>query len=415
MKRWMAATILLLMILEGGMWAQDAQWRGPDRNGIYPDTGLLKQWPEGGPELLFTAEGLGKGHGSAVAAAGRIYVCGLVDTLEYLSALDEHGTLLWQMAYGRSWDQSFPDARCTPLVSKGRVFVLSGRDMLACLDAESGETLWRADLHETYRSHWDMFGVSESLLLVDGKIIVTPGGEQTTIIALDEATGEPVWKSESLGAQRSNMSPLLISHAGREYIIASTRTHVLSVDPSTGDIYWKYHYNVLTEEGENSTIISNTPTYADSCLWLTSGWDKESVMLEMAPDGLSVKEKFRDRTFDNQNHGVVLLDGYVYGSNFTDRNMGKWVCMNFATGEIVWIGEFHNKGPIIAADGMLYIYEEKRGHLGLVHATPEAFEVISSFRVTAGAGPHWARPSIYDGRLMVRHGQTLSVYQIKQE
>jgi outer membrane protein assembly factor BamB len=300
-------------------------------------------------------------------------------------------------------------------VSEGRVFVLSGRDMLACLDAESGEALWSVDLHGTYGSHWDMFGVSESVLLVDGKIIVTPGGEQTTIMALDEATGEPVWKSETLGAQRSNMSPMLIRHAGEAYIIASTRTHVISVDPATGEIYWKYHYNELSEKGDNSTIISNTPTYADSCLWLTSGWDKESVMLEIAPDGRSVTEKFKDRTFDNQNHGVVLLDGYVYGSNFTDRNMGKWVCMNFATGEIIWIGEFHNKGPVIAADGMLYIYEEKRGHLGLVKATPEAFEVISSFRVTAGTGPHWARPSIYDGRLMVRHGQTLSVYQIKKE
>jgi outer membrane protein assembly factor BamB len=135
-------------------------------------------------------------------------------------------------------------------------------------------------------------------------------------------------------------------------------------------------------------------------------------MLEIAPDGRSVSEKFVDQTFDNQNHGVVVVDGFVYGSNFTGRNSGKWVCMNWDTGEIVWIGDFHNKGPIIYADGMLYCYEEKRGNMALVKADPKEFKVVSSFRVTEGAGPHWARPSIYNGMLLVRHGESLVSYKI---
>jgi outer membrane protein assembly factor BamB len=234
------------------------------------------------------------------------------------------------------------------------------------------------------------------------------------VIALDKITGEEVWKSESLGAQRSNLAPILINHCGAEYIITATRTHMISVDPESGEILWTYHYNILDEEEQNSTILANTPTYGDSCLWITNGWDKESVMLEIAPDGKSVSEKFIDHTFDNQNHGVVLLDGFLYGSNFTERNAGKWVCMNWDTGEIVWIENWFNKGPIISAGGMLYCYEERRGNMALVKADPDEFEVISSFRVTEGKGPHWARPAIFKGMLLVRHGEVLIAYSISK-
>jgi outer membrane protein assembly factor BamB len=210
------------------------------------------------------------------------------------------------------------------------------------------------------------------------------------------------------------MSPQLIEHCGKEYVIAATQTHMISIDPESGDIQWDYHYNVLDEKQQNSTILANTPTYQDSCLWISNGWEMKSVMLEIAPDGKSVSEKFFDRTFDNQNHGMVLVDGYIYGSNFTDHNNGKWVCMNWDAGEIVWIGDFFNKGPIIYADGMLYCIEEKRGNMALVKATPKAFELVSSFRITEGKGPYWARPTIFNRILLVRHGDVIVGYDIRK-
>ncbi len=405
---------VVLCALQTG-WSQDAQWRGPGRNGIFPDTLLLKEWPEEGPEVLFVTEGIGRGYSSAVATGEMIYVTGTVDSTEYLTAMDLEGNILWKRPYGKSWEQSFPDARCTPAVKDGRVFVLTGLDNLVCFEAETGDEIWSVDLHAQYHSQWDMFGVSESPLLVDGKVILSPGGDSTMVIALDEGTGELVWQSESLNARRSNMSPVLIRHCGREYIITSTQTHVITVDPDNGELLWKYHYNILNENQENTTILANSPTYQDSCLWITGGWDVESVMLEIAPDGRSVTEKFTDRTFDNQNHGVVLLDGYLYGSNFTGRNAGKWVCMNWSTGEIVWIADFHNKGPIISAEGMLYCYEEKRGNMALVKADPDAFQLVSSFRVKEGKGPHWARPAIYHRMLLVRHGDVLAAYDLTEK
>jgi len=375
---------------------------------------LLKEWPDEGPEIVFVSGGIGRGYSSAVASGELIYVTGTIDSTEYLTALDRKGNQVWQKPYGPSWNQSVPEARCTPAVEGNRVYVLSGLDQMACFNAVSGEEIWNVNIHDEYESNWDMFGVSESLLLVDDKVIATPAGEMTTVIALDKTSGDLVWKSESLGAQRSNMSPALIEHCGKSYIITSTRTHVIGVDPVQGEILWTYHYNILDDEGENTTILANTPVYSDSCLWISDGWDRESVMLEIAPDGRSIREKFLDRTFDNQNHGVVLVDGFLYGSNFTDRNSGKWVCMNWHTGEIIWLGEFHNKGPIIYADGMLYVCEEKRGHLALVKASPDSFDIISSFKVSEGSGPYWARPTIYNGTLLVRHGDKLIGYMIRE-
>jgi outer membrane protein assembly factor BamB len=380
--------VIILLSIGLQLRAQEVQWRGPNRDGIYQDTQLLKEWSEEGPEVLFLTKGIGRGFSSAVATSKMIYVTGIKDSYEYLTAMDLEGHIVWQKSIGPCWDQSFPETRSTPTVEDDRVYVLSGKDLMVCFHAETGELIWSVDIHEEYDSRWDMFGVSESVLLVGDKVITTPAGESTMAIALDKMTGELVWKSKPIGANRSNMSPILIEHCGKEYVIASSQTHMIGVDPQNGKILWDYQYNFLNEAHENTTILANTPIYKDSCLWISNGWDVPSVMLEIAPDGRSVSEKYRDRTFDNQNMGVVLVDGYLYGSNFTGRNDGKWVCMNWDTGEIKWIADFHTKGPIIYADGMLYCYEEKQGNMALVKADPETFELISSFRITEGAGPY---------------------------
>ena len=196
-------------------------------------------------------------------------------------------------------------------------------------------------------------------------------------------------------------------------MIAASQTHVLSVDLETGEILWTYHYNYLSEKEENVTILANSPVYREPHLWISNGWDTKSVMLEVAEDGRSVQEIIADHTFDNQNHGVVLLDTLLFGSNFTGRNSGKWVCMNWNSGEILWLEEFHNKGPIISAEGMLYCLEEKRGNMALAVASGKEFEIVSSFRILEGRGAFWARPAIYHGMLLVRHGDALIAYNIK--
>jgi outer membrane protein assembly factor BamB len=405
--------ILLLIFLDSS--GQQAQWRGPDRNGVFPDTGLIQSWPEEGPELLYMTEGIGRAYSSAVATAEAVFVTGLIDSLDVLSCLSHDGEILWQKPFGAAWDQSLPDSRCTPLVDEDRVYVLSGKDNLVCFKINDGTVIWEADIHETYGSVWDMFGVSESLLLVDDKIIITPCGEKTTVIALDKMTGEPVWLSAPLGTERGNGSPVLFENdtMGLRFIVAMNRTHVIGVDPQNGEILWTYHYHHISEKGENVTILANSPLFHSDEIFISNGWDVPSVMLEVAPDGRSVTEKFSSVTLDNQNHGLVHIGDFVYGSNFLTRNFGKWVCMRWETGEIMWVTEWENKGPVIAADGMLYLLDEKKGNMALVKPHENEMEIVSTFQIKGGRGPFWARPAIFDGKLYVRHGEVLLVYNLK--
>jgi outer membrane protein assembly factor BamB len=393
--------------------AQEAQWRGANRDGKFEGTDLLKEWPEQGPKKLFVVEGLGKGHSSAIASKDRIYTTGIKDSSEYLSCMDMTGKLLWQKSYGKCWQKSYPDARCTPTLDQGRIYVITAMDNLVCFDALNGDIIWQVDVHAEYATEWDMFGVSESVVVHGEHLLITTGGKETTVIALNKNDGTLVWKSKPLNTMKGNMAPVLIQHCGGEYLITATKTHLISVDANSGEIMWTYHYNHLNN-GDNATILANTPLYKDSCLWVSNGWNEPSVMLRIANDGKSVTEVFRDHTFDNQNHGNILHDGYVYGSNFTGRNSGKWLCMNWKTGEILWIEDFHTKGPIMFADGMLYILDEKRGNIGLVEPSPKEFKLISSFRITDGKGPFWARPVVFNNMLLVRHGEALIAYDIKK-
>lgn len=413
----MRFTVLIaLLLFSSEILCQDAQWRGPERNGVFPDTNLLDSWPEEGPELLYVTDGLGRSFSSAVATKEAVFVTGLIDTLDVLSCLDHSGTILWQKPYGEGWDQSFPETRCTPLVDDNRVYVLSGKDNLVCFNTTTGDVVWEVNIHETYSSVWDMFGVSESPLMVDNKIIVTPGGNETAVIALDKHSGELIWKSEPLGVERSNGSPVLFRNdtMGLKLIVAMNRTHVLGVNPENGDILWTHHYNILSGEGDNTTILANSPLFHNDDILISNGWDVPSVMLEVASDGKSVREKYLDNTLDNQNHGLVRIGDFIYGSNFLTRNFGKWVCMRWETGEIMWVEEWENKGPAIAVDGRLILQDEKRGNIALVQADENAFEVVSSFLITEGKGPYWARPAVFDGRLYVRHGEALIVYNLKK-
>jgi len=405
----------LILFIAVSVFAQDAQWRGPDRNGVFPGSGLLKQWPADGPEKLFSVSGLGKSYSSAVATPNSIFVTGVVENTEILSCIDHQGNLRWQKPFGDAWDQSFPDSRCTPLVDGDRVYVLSGKDNLVCFNSENGEVVWQNNMHETYASVWDMFGVSESLLMIENKLIVTPCGEQTTVVALDKYNGEEIWSSLPLGVERSNGSPVLFSNdtMGLEFIIAMNRTHAMGVDPDNGEILWTYHYNHLNEKGENMTILANSPLFHEDDILFSNGWDEPTIMLEVAPDGKSVKEKYIDNTLDNQNHGLVRIGDFVYGSNFLTRQFGKWVCMRWSNGEIMWVEEWETKGPIIAADGMFYLQDERKGNIALAKADENGFDVVSTFKIPEGAGPYWSRPAIFGGRLYLRHGDVLMVYNLK--
>jgi outer membrane protein assembly factor BamB len=422
-----------------------AQWRGPQRNGIYPDTELLKTWPETGPELLFSTSDIGKGYSTAVMDNGVLYVTGMKDTLDYLTAIDEDGNIKWQVPYGLSWEDSFPDARCTPTVEGDRIYVISGMGEVACFST-SGKQIWKSDVDSDFEANLHIWGVSESPLLIGDMIICTPVGNKASMVALNKFDGSLIWAAQPVQGQRSYASAVPYEYKDISLILAMSTTDLFAVNPENGNVEWSFGLaQIMPEEDEGEDeegeleedeeeedeegeleeedeedeeeeevegwIITNTPVYYKDEIFVTNGYDLPAVMLKLAEDGKSCSVKFIDHTFDNHHHGVVLVDGYLYGSNWYNNSRGRWVCMKWSTGEIKYVEEWNSKGNILAAEGLLYVYEEK-GNVGLVKPDNKGFDVISSFRVREGKGQHWAHPSIYDKKLLVRHGEVVMVYDI---
>jgi len=192
-------SILFLLLFEFSLIAQPVQWRGNHRDGKFSDTGLMKKWPDNGPELVLQIEGIGKGYSSVVATEKYIFATGMTDTLDYISCFSSDGKLQWKAPYGRSWKQSFPDTRSTPTIEDDRIYIISGVGELVCLNVADGAIRWKVNVDKDYQSEWHIWGVSESPLIVDDKVICSPGGSLTSIIALDKLSGKLIWKSKCVG------------------------------------------------------------------------------------------------------------------------------------------------------------------------------------------------------------------------
>ncbi|WP_346857207.1 PQQ-binding-like beta-propeller repeat protein [uncultured Draconibacterium sp.] len=403
---------ILLILFSLALTAQVTQWRGPNRDGHFPETNLLKAWPENGPELLLEVEKIGKGYSSPILYDGVIYTTGMIDTLDYLTSINSDGTFNWQVTYGRSWNKSFPDTRSTPVIEGDRIYVQSGTGRVACIDRNSGKENWAVEVDKDFEGEYHIWGNSETPLIVDDLVICTPGGQETSVVALNKMTGETVWETKSLGGPRAYASATVYNYKNLRYILAVIGTDLLAVIPETGEIAWHYKYWSPEKWDQNGLIWTNTPVFKDNQIFLTMGYDYQAVMLEMDSLGTGVTEKFIDHTFDNHHHGVILHDGYLYGSNWRDNKRGKWICMNWNTGEIMYVADWDTKGSMVMADGLFYAYNEK-GNVGIIKPDPDGFDVVSQFKVTKGAGPHWAHLYISDGKMLLRHGDVLMVYNIK--
>jgi len=403
-------SFFLLVVM---VFAQPIQWRGQQRDGKFTDTGLLKKWPVAGPELLLKVEGIGKGYSSVVATDKFIFVTGMIDTLDYLSCITPDGKMKWKVAYGRSWTKSFPETRSTPTIENDRAYIISGTGELVCLNVSDGAIRWKVNVDKDYSADWHIWGVSESPLIIDDKVICTPGGTKTSVVAFDKMTGKLAWQSESVGGQRSYASPTIYEYGKFRFILAVTATNLIALEPATGKVAWTYKYYDKAKFDGTGLIWTNSPTFKGRDIFLSMGYDYHNVMIEMNEEGTAATEKWSNMTLDNHHHGLIELDGFIYGSNWESNSKGKWVCMNWETGEVKYETNWINKGALIYADGLFYIMEEKTGTVGLVKPNSKDFEVVSSFKLNGGSGPFWSHPFIANGKLYLRHGEVLFVYNIK--
>jgi len=386
------------------------QWGGPNRDHKSAETGLLKTWPAGGPKLLWaTTEDLGKGHSSIVITRGAIYTTGMLGRKGYVFAFDMNGKLKWKSEYGPDWRRNAPGSRTTPTIDGDRAYVMSGRARIACFDVKDGKQKWAVDTVKAFGARRISWGISESPLVCENIVICTPGGRDASLVAFDKMTGKTVWRTKGLSDKSAYCSPIRIKDDKKDLIVTMTESHIVGVNVEDGSVLWKHRY-----QGK-CRAHPNTPLYKDGQIYATSGYNDGGVALKLAPDGKRVELLWKEKKLDTHHGGIVLVDGFIYGSNWLSNVKGRWACVDWKTGQLKYETAWENKGSIIYADGMLYCYEEKRGTVALVKPTPKGFEVVSSFRITKGSGKHhWAHPAIADGRLYIRRGKTVMAFDIKE-
>lgn len=388
--------------------ADSPRFRGPAGDRVFPETGLLEQWPEGGPKLAWSAKGLGPGYSSAVVVDGTVYVTGMDEQNQgVLFAFAEDGSRKWQVAYGPEFVQAGPaptGTRGTPTVDGDRVFVMTGFSKLVIIDAGEGRVLRTVDLLERFGAKPATFGFAECVLVDGRKVICTPGGSDASLVALDRDTGETIWQTKGLSQPSGYCSARLISHNGRRLVLTMLANSVVAVDVGSGEVVWQQPYPHRAE------VQPNPPLYADGMVYVSSGMGTGSAMFSLGQADPDAATKWRSRNLDCQMQGTVLLDGYIYGTA-QSGNRGL-VCLDWETGQMKWNASTTGMGVVVAADGMLYVYTQE-GTMILVEPNPDEYKPVSQFAITAGTNEHWAHPTIANGRLYVRRGDALMVYEIR--
>ena len=389
------------------------EWRGPERSGVYNETGLLKKWPAGGPALIWEAEKMGDGYSSPTVTDDGVYVTGRKDSSDVLIALTPDGKMKWETVYGKAWMTNHTGSRCTPTYYNGNLFLISGSGDIVCVGSD-GKIKWSKNHYSLYESSPIKFGISESPLVVDNMVIASPGGKKASLVAFNINDGNVVWETEPLNQEPQYVNPKLIEHAGKKIVVTVMAKDIVAVNIKDGKILWKVNYAAIN--GATGDVRMNhaiTPLYRDGYILIANGYKWVALKLKLSADGNSVEVAWENRNFDPQLGGVVLLGNNLYGTNHGSNPSDSWVCVDWITGKTLWTKKWYSRGSVISADDMLYFFEEKSGHLALVKPDASKPDIVSEFQITKGEGPFWAHPVINNGRLYIRHGEALMVFKIR--
>ena len=393
----------LFFLLFGALaWAADwPQWRGPNRDGISAETGLLDAWPKGGPPLVWKIQGLGEGYSSAAIAAGRLFIQGQRGDEEYVLAFDANtGKQLWRAHTGIPFRESKGDGpRGTPTVDGDRLYALAADGMLVCLETATGKTIWGFNIVDRFRGRVPHWGISESPLVDGDRVIVTPGGPGAAVVALDKMSGKLLWQSQSGSAAYS--SPMVYDAGGSRRVVVFTADAAMGLDLGSGKLLWRY------ERVANGTANIATPIVHGGEIFLSSDYGTGCVLLKASAGG-DASEVYFNRDMRNHYSTSVLVGDYLYG--FSSSIL---TAMKFQTGEVAWRDRSVGKGSLIYADRHLYALGEE-GVVGLVEATPAGYREISRFEIPKGGFPTWSQPVIANGKLYLRDQDNLFCYNIKK-
>ena len=415
LSRWLLS-IVVLSGLNLSAWAGDwPQWRGPKRDGLSQETGLLKKWPAGGPKLLWEQKDVGEGYSTPAVVGDRIYLMGnrgMADEFVACLAVSD-GHELWSTRVGEVGENTgpqYPGARSTPTVDGNLLYALGSDGDLVCLETASGKQRWKKNLREDFGGQPGNWAYAESPL-VDGEIVVcTPGGKEATLVALDKKSGDTVWKTAIDQGDQAAYASAAIAHLdGRKEYVQFLQKGVVGVDAKTGKFLWRYE---RTAQGSPANIP--TPVVLDDLIYSSTGRGGAGlVKLSADGEGVKAEQVYYQGKLPTSIGGAVLVDGLLYGTT----NQGL-VCADFATGEIKWQDRSIGAAALCYADGRLYLHGEN-GEVALALASPEKYQELGRFTPPdqpdrSGRTKAWVYPVVSNGRLYVRDQGFLWCYDVRE-
>jgi outer membrane protein assembly factor BamB len=381
------------------------QWRGPMRNGLSSETGLLKSWPENGPTVSWTITNLGDGYGSLAIRGDRIYVQGAVEGKSTVFCLNRaNGSRIWEVMLGPKVNESRGNGpRSTPTLDGDKVYVLTENGDLACLRERDGARVWGKNILQEYGASNPKWLLSESPLIDGNRLIVSPGGNGAGMVALDKMTGKEIWRAKELSDQAGYSSIIAADVGGVRSYMTFTSTAAIGVRASDGKLMWSY------PKVANRVANCTTPVFADNKVFFSSAYDTGAALLNLTAEGGEVKaqETYFTREMQNHHGGMVLVNGYLYG--FSNAIL---TCIEFNTGKVMWKDRSVGKGSITYADGMLYLLGEKQ-MVGLAEANPNAYVEKGRFPIKDMGRESWAHPVVIGGKLYIRNQGELTCYNVK--
>jgi outer membrane protein assembly factor BamB len=385
------------------------QWLGTARDGKSRESGLLKSWPKEGPPLAWKATGIGEGFSTPSIADGRIFTMSNREKTEYVLCLDEKdGKEKWASATGPSGGGGgYPGPRSTPTVDGELLYALGCRGILVCLKAADGQEVWRKDFRKEFGGEVGGWDYSESPLVDGEKLVVTPGGKKASIAALNKKTGDTLWSCPIPDAGNAEYSSVIAADVeGTRQYIQFLKKGVVGVAAADGKFLWRY------DKPANGTANCSTPLFADGHVFAASSYGNGGGLAKVTKegDGFKAEEVYFTKKMRNHHGGMVLVDGFLYGSD-----EGSLVCLDFKTGQVKWAERAPGKGSILFADGRLYYRNEgKKGTLFLVDANPEKYVEEGRFDQPDRSGREaWPHPVIANGKLYLRDQDLLLCYDVK--
>lgn len=389
------------------------QFRGPNRDDVCGETGLLQDWPKGGPNLLWKATGLGAGFSTVAVVGERLYTGGDRGDSSFVSACNlADGKVLWSTRLGKAgapgWG-GFAGTRATPTVAGKLLFIVSQWGDLACLDTETGHLLWHKDLTADFGGQRPEWGFSESPLVDGDKVMVTPGGAQGLVVALNKLTGELIWQSKGI-TDAAHYSSLIVAEIdGVRQYIQLTGQSVVGLAPEDGKVLWR-----APRKGQTAVISS--PVYSDGEVYVSSsyGIGCNAFKVSRGNGEFSAQQLYATKGMLNQHGGVVKVGDFLYG--YSDDK--GWTCQNFKSGEVKWQEKTRlGKGSLVYADGRLYLrQEDKAGTVALIEASAAGYQEHGRFDQPELSGKNtWAHPVVAQGRLFLRDGDLLFCYDVKSK